>query len=142
MDNNKTLSNPETASNKAPSKLTFIYYDEDEFAAFLDSLPLTVASKVIARIREVSTIGIAEAMTLQLVKKVDRKKDIFELRINTEGIFARSLFFRLEKANEEENNVASPTYIITNSFKKKTNNTPSKELKKAIKRKSNYRNKR
>lgn len=69
MDNNKTLSNPETASNKAPSKLTFIYYDEDEFAAFLDSLPLTVASKVIARIREVSTIGIAEAMTLQLVKK-------------------------------------------------------------------------
>lgn len=141
MDNNKTLSNPETASNKAPSKLTFIYYDEDEFAAFLDSLPLTVASKVIARIREVSTIGIAEAMALQLVKKVDRKKDIFELRINTEGIFARSLFFRLEKANEE-NNVASPTYIITNSFKKKTNKTPSKELKKAIKRKSNYRNKR
>ena len=88
MDNTKDLSNPETASNKAPSKLTFIYYDEDEFAAFLDSLPLTVASKVIARIREVSAIGIAEAMALKLVRKVD----IFELRINTEGIFARSLF--------------------------------------------------
>lgn len=142
MDNTKDLSNPETVSNKAPSKLTFIYYDEDEFAAFLDSLPLTVASKVIARIREVSAIGIAEAMALKLVRKVDRKKDIFELRINTEGIFARSLFFRLEKANEEEDNVASPTYIITNSFKKKTNKTPSKELKKAIKRKSNYKNKR
>lgn len=142
MDNNKTLSNSEAASNKVPSKLTFIYYDEDEFAAFLDSLPLNVASKVIARIREVSTIGIVEAMALQLVKKVDRKKDIFELRINTEGIFARSLFFRLEKANEEEDNVTSPTYIITNSFKKKTNKTPSKELKKAIKRKSNYKNKR
>ena len=81
-------------------------------------------------------------MALKLVRKVDRKKDIFELRINTEGIFARSLFFRLEKANEEEDNVASPTYIITNSFKKKTNKTPSKELKKAIKRKSNYKNKR
>ncbi|CAD0119677.1 protein of unknown function [Streptococcus thermophilus] len=38
--------------------------------------------------------------------------------------------------------MASPTYIITNSFKKKTNKTPSKELKKAIKRKSNYKNKR
>lgn len=81
MDNTKDLSNPETASNKAPSKLTFIYYDEDEFAAFLDSLPLTVASKVIARIREVSAIGIAEAMALKLVRKVDRKKISLSLEL-------------------------------------------------------------
>ena len=67
-------------------------------------------------------------MALKLVRKVDRKKDIFELRINTEGIFARSLFFRLEKANEEEDNVASPTYIITNSFKKKTNKSKLEDI--------------
>lgn len=141
MDNNKTLSNPETANNSVTPRLTFGYYDEDEFNAFLDSLPTSVAAKVIAKIQEVSAIGIAEAMALKLVRKVDGRKGIFELRIRAEGIFPRSLFFRLEEAREDENNVTSPTYIITNSFKKKTNKTPLNELKKAIKRKSNYRNK-
>lgn len=142
MDNTKDLSNPETASKSATHGITFDYYDEDEFNTFLDSLPTSVAFKVIAKIQEVSSIGIAEAMALKLVRKVDGRKGIFELRINTKGIFARSLFFRLEEAHEDENNVTSPTYIITNSFKKKTNKTPSKELKKAIKRKASYKNKR
>lgn len=142
MDNTKNLSNPETASNSVTPKLTFDYYDEDEFRSFLNSLPTSVVAKVIAKIQYVSTVGIVEAMAKQVVKKVDRKKDIYELRIDTEGLFARSLFFRLEKASEDENDVIPPTYIITNSFKKKTNKTPTKELKKAINRKLNYRNKR
>ncbi len=142
MDNNKNLSNPETASNSVTPKLTFDYYDEDEFRSFLNSLPTSVVAKVIAKIQYVSTVGIVEAMAKQVVKKVDRKKDIYELRIDTKGLFARSLFFRLEKASEDENDVTPPTYIITNSFKKKTNKTPTKGLKKAINRKLNYRNKR
>lgn len=142
MDNTKNLSNPETASNSVTPKLTFDCYDEDEFRSFLNSLPTSVVAKVIAKIQYVSTVGIVEAMARQVVKKVDRKKDIYELRIDTEGLFARSLFFRLEKAGEDENDVIPPTYIITNSFKKKTNKTPTKELKKAINRKLNYRNKR
>ena len=142
MDNNKNLSNPETASNSVTPKLTFDYYDEDEFKSFLNSLPTSVVVKVIAKIQYVSTVGILEAMAKQVVKKIDRKKDIYELRIDTEGIFARSLFFHLEKVSADENDVTPPTYIITNSFKKKTNKTPTKELKKAINRKLNYRNKR
>ncbi|MCE2212566.1 hypothetical protein GPU31_08640 [Streptococcus thermophilus] len=70
-----------------------------------------------------------------------KEAEMIEHRV-TKGLFARSLFFRLEKASEDENDVTPPTYIITNSFKKKTNKTPTKELKKAINRKLNYRNKR
>lgn len=102
MDNNKTLSNPETASNSVTPGLTFDYYDKDEFKAFLDSLPASVAAKVIVKIQYVSTIGIVEAMTKKLVKKVDQKKAIYELRVDVNGVFARSLFFRIEKANEDE----------------------------------------
>ena len=74
MDNNKTLSNPETASNSVTPGLTFDYYDKDEFKAFLDSLPASVAAKVIVKIQYVSTIGIVEAMTKKLVKKSRPKK--------------------------------------------------------------------
>lgn len=145
MQNKKTFSNPETACNSVTPGLTFDYYDEDEFKAFLDSLPASVAAKVIVKIQYVSTIGIVEAMTKKIVKKVDQKKAIYELRVDVSGIFARSLFFRIEKANEDENedenDVNRPTYIITNSFKKKTNKIPPNELNKAIKRQSTYRNK-
>ena len=141
MQNKKTFSNPETACNSVTPGLTFDYYDEDEFKAFLDSLPASVAAKVIVKIQYVSTIGIVEAMTKKIVKKVYQKKAIYELRVDVSGIFARSLFFRIEKANEDENDVNRPTYIITNSFKKKTNKIPPNELNKAIKRQSTYRNK-
>ncbi|MFR7632114.1 MAG: type II toxin-antitoxin system RelE/ParE family toxin [Streptococcus salivarius] len=135
----KTSSTPEIG---VPPKLIFDYYDEDEFKTFLDSLPSSVAVKVISKMQDVATIGLAKAVTKQVVKKVDSKKGIYELRVDTNGIFTRSLFFRLQKAKKNEDDGNPPTYIITNAFKKKTNKTQSKELKKAIKRKANYRNKR
>lgn len=57
------------------------------------------------------------------VKKLNKKPDIFELRV-TSGMQIRLLFFQYD----------SQTFLITNIFHKKTQKTPKHELDQAIKR--------
>ena len=110
--------------------LIFDYDDEDEFVKFLQSLPKGGDEKVIAMIRKIQVIGLMKAMEYEFVKKLD--KNLYEIRVNTPGIFSRSLFFQLKDDKPQM------TCIITSSFKKKSNKTPRKEITKAIKRRERY----
>lgn len=125
MKEEKTSQN---ATEECP--LIFDYDDEDEFVKFLQSLPKGGDEKVIAMIRKIQVIGLMKAMEYEFVKKLD--KNLYEIRVNTSGIFSRSLFFQLKDDKPQM------TCIITSSFKKKSNKTPRKEIAKAIKRRERY----
>lgn len=109
--------------------MQFEVYDDKEFDEYLDSLSSVQASKVVKLIEQIKTVGLTESIKMQWVKKLEN--NLFEIRCEIDGIFPRTLFFKFKKDVNKDD-----YYIITNSFLKKTNRIPKKELDKAKKRRA------
>jgi toxin-antitoxin system, toxin component, relE family len=105
--------------------LDFQYYNEEEFVEFLDSCSDVVSAKIIVLIEKIEEYGLQTALELAWVKKIE--KDLYEIRVNSSGMFPRVLFAK-KKGNPTE-------YIIISYFNKKSNKIPINELQKARKRK-------
>ena len=115
------------------SSLVFEYENKDEFKQYLLELPQKLRYKVVSKIELIVQYGLVTSMQKELVKKIE--DNLYEIRVSGEGIFSRSFFFRLE------DNKPQQTCIILSSFKKKTNQTPIREIEKAKAKRANYLNK-
>ncbi|TLQ49508.1 type II toxin-antitoxin system RelE/ParE family toxin [Ruoffia tabacinasalis] len=103
---------------------------DSEFDNFLNSLRLKETTQVIAMINKIEEHGLQIAINMKWVKKIDN--NLYEIRVRTNELFIRSLYFQVEQSN----------YFITHGFKKKTNETPVKEIKRSKKIRDKYLSKR
>lgn len=106
------------------------YYDAEEFKEFMQSLPSKVKFKVAISMKKIEEIGLADSMLQKLVKKVE--DNLYEIRVDTSGLFIRVFFFK------KDNNNLSVLHVVTSAFKKKSNKLPKKEIEKAIQRRERY----
>ena len=91
----------------------------NEFEEFYNSLPTKDRNKLRATIDMIEKAGIQPAIQLEWVKKLN--SEIYEIRSKISSNIQRALYFHI-KNNQ---------YIITHGFTKKTQKTPTKEIKKA-----------
>jgi len=87
-----------------------------EFEEFIDLLPVKDAAKLLAVIRNTEIEGIATAIKMQWVKKLDY--DLYELRSKQGGNIQRAIYFHK----------SGTQYMITHGFTKKTQKTPNQEI--------------
>ncbi|KRM91872.1 type II toxin-antitoxin system RelE/ParE family toxin [Fructilactobacillus florum] len=99
-------------------KFKFDYYDYPKFEKFLDSLNDKDAAKLVVRISEIENKGMLESRKMQWVKKLDN--NLFEIRSKFASNIQRALYFHVE----------NDRFVITHGFTKKTQKTPSREIKK------------
>lgn len=90
-----------------------------EFVEFLQSIPLKDRQKLLATISMVQEQGLLVAQRMEWVKKLD--SDIFEIRSKISNNIQRALYFH----------VVDDRFVITHGFTKKTQKTPTAELKHA-----------
>ena len=90
-----------------------------EFEEFIDSLPVKDAAKLLAVINNTELEGIATAIKMQWVKKLEY--DLYELRSNQGSNIQRAIYFHK----------AGTQYLITHGFTKKTRKTPEREIEHA-----------
>lgn len=105
-------------------KLRLSYYDEKEFQEFLDQLPNKDAAKVIIIIQNIECMD----CSLQKGKKLDN--NLYEIQSKRVSNIQRASYFQL-KGNE---------YMITHGFTKKTQKTPTGEIRLAKTRRAEYLN--
>ena len=106
-------------------KLREIEFFRDIFLKFYIELPKKVQIKydyVFVIIRQ------AEFIPIKFFKKITNQKNLYEIRVESESNIYRT-FCCLDGMN---------VVVLFNSFKKKSQKTPSKELKRAIKLKNEY----
>ena len=108
------------------TKFKIVFYkiskDKNEISIFLNKLD----EKTIVRVKNDLTLLKEYGLTLintKWIKKIYRNPDLFELR--TKSFNEIRIIFYFVKPN---------TFVIVNAFIKKTNKTPRKEIKKALKR--------
>jgi len=99
--------------------IRFDFFDKAEFTAFLDSLPIKDAAKLLAVLDEVKARGLLSAERRQLVKKLET--NLYEIRSKFSNNIQRAIYFRVEGSH----------YVITHGFTKKQQKTPQKEIKRA-----------
>jgi len=90
-----------------------------EFEEYLDSLPKQDSAKLLAIIKNTEDLGIAIAIKMKWVKKLE--KNLFEIRSRQGSDIQRALYFH--KSGKK--------YIITHGFTKKTDKTPKQEIEHA-----------
>lgn len=90
-----------------------------EFIEFLQTLPLKDKQKLLATISLIQEHGLFIAQRMEWVKKLDN--DIFEIRSKVSSNIQRALYFH----------VIGDRYIITHGFTKKTQKTPTSEIRHA-----------
>lgn len=110
-------------------KIEFEYYDWAEFVDFLDRLPRKDAEKLTSLIVKIEQYELTVARRQEWVKKLD--KNLFEIRSKCASNIQRALYFHL----------IDQRYVITNTFTKKTQKTPNKEIQIAKNRRTNYKEK-
>lgn len=109
-------------------KLRFSYYDEKEFQEFLDQLPNKDAVKLITIIQNIEMYGLFIAERQKWTKKLDN--NLYEIRSKRASNIQRAIYFQLQ-GNE---------YMITHGFTKKTQKTPTGEIRLAKTRRAEYLN--
>lgn len=87
--------------------IRFDFFDKAEFTAFLDSLPIKDAAKLLAVLDEVKARGLLSAEKRQLVKKLET--NLYEIRSKFSNNIQRAIYFRVEGSH----------YVITHGFTKK-----------------------
>jgi phage-related protein len=97
-----------------------------EFEDFLAGLPAKDAAKLLAVIQNTEAYGLATALTMQWVKKLE--DNLWELRSARAGNAQRAVFFH----------AVGPDYVITHGFTKKTQRTPRAELEHARSLRARY----
>lgn len=90
-----------------------------EFVEFLQTLPTKDKQKLLATISMIQEQGLLVAQRMEWVKKLDN--DIFEIRSKVSSNIQRALYFH----------VVNDRFIITHGFTKKTQKTPTAEIKHA-----------
>lgn len=99
-----------------------VHVSDDGKCPFLEwerTLPVKDKLKLDETIAKIAEHGLATALKMQWVKKLD--SDIWEIRSRQGGNIQRACFFRKVGSH----------YIITHGFTKKTDKTPRAEIKKA-----------
>jgi len=92
-----------------------------EILNFIEGLPSNDQKKVLATIKRIEVHGIRESAKMKWIKKLDG--GICEIRSQLGSNIQRCLYFH------KVDNV----YVITHGFTKKTDKTPRKEIRHAIK---------
>lgn len=104
-------------------KLDFEFYERPnghvEFKEFLDKLNKKDRVKLLAIIYEISIHGISVGIQQNWIKFID--KNLYEVRSKVGKNQQRGLYFH----------VTDNKYIITHGFTKKTQKTPTREIKHA-----------
>ena len=90
-----------------------------EFEEFIDSLPEKDAAKLLAVINNTELEGIATAIKMKWVKKLDY--DLYELRSKQGNNIQRAIYFHK----------VGTQYLITHGFTKKTLKTTEREIEHA-----------
>ncbi|HHT7720032.1 TPA: type II toxin-antitoxin system RelE/ParE family toxin [Streptococcus suis] len=90
-----------------------------EFIEFLQTLPTKDKQKLLATISLIQEQGLLIAQRMEWVKKLD--SEIFEIRSKVSSNIQRALYFH----------VVDDRFIITHGFTKKTQKTPTAEIKHA-----------
>ena len=90
-----------------------------EFIEFLQTLPTKDKQKLLATISMIQEQGLLIAQRMEWVKKLD--SEIFEIRSKVSSNIQRALYFH----------VVDDRFIITHGFTKKTQKTPTAEIKHA-----------
>lgn len=111
------------------NKVEFVFLVLDgksEIKEFINGLPFNDQKKLLATINKVEKYGIRESAKMKWVKKLDF--GIYEIRSQLGTNIQRSLYFH------KVNNI----YIITHGFTKKTDKTPRREIRHAIKLMNEY----
>lgn len=98
-------------------EIHFSYHDAEKFELFLNSLSDKDAAKLLRIMEWVQTKGILSAIQMKWVKKLDR--NLYEMRSQQANNIQRVIYFHLENEN----------YVITHGFTKKSQKTPSREIK-------------
>lgn len=114
--------------------MNFELYDEQEFKEYLGTLPIKSRMRLLALIQAIEDAGMVESMKRGWVSKI--QKNLYEIRLETNGLFPRALFFKVIESQAPSNN--EPRYVITNAFSKKTNRTPVIEINKSLNRRARY----
>lgn len=100
-----------------------------EFIQFLEKLPKKDQQKLIAMIKTVQNHGLQTAIRMKWIKKLD--KDLYEIRSKQGTNIQRAIYFQIK----------DEYYYITHSFTKKTQQTPKKEINKAKRIRSQFKEK-
>lgn len=106
--------------------MTFEYYDENEFKAFIHKLPDKDRYKLLLIIINIEKYGLITAFKMKWVKKIGN--NLYEIRSRRTNNYQRCLYFHIFRDK----------YMITNYFTKKTNKTLVKEIHKAIGRRDRF----
>lgn len=110
-----------------PRPIIFKYENWNDFEKYLNKLPDKDAAKLLATINRIQMYGIEISRQIQWIKKF-KSHNLFEIRSSFNNNIQRVIYFH------EVNN----TYVITHGFTKKTQKTPSAELKKGERIKIRY----
>ncbi|KAF2509929.1 type II toxin-antitoxin system RelE/ParE family toxin [Flavobacterium foetidum] len=109
------------------SKFRFVFFFKDYFEIFFNKQEEKVKAKIIWTIR---VIEYAEKIPSTYLKYIDNTDGLYEIRIQLgSNIFRIFCFF-------DEGRLI----VLANGFQKKTQKTPRKEIKKALKIKKEYEN--
>ena len=114
--------------------MNFELYDEQEFKEYLETLPIKSRMRLLALIQAIEDAGMVESMKRSWDSKI--QKNLYEIRLETNGLYPRALFFKVIESQDTSNN--EPRYVITNAFSKKTNKTPVAEINKSLNRRTRY----
>lgn len=106
----------------------FDYYDWNEFADFLSSLPAKERVKFAGTIEKIENKGFYIASRQRWTRKIDGQINLLEIRSKFSSNIVRAPYFKSSNGN----------YVITHGFKKKTQKMPQVELDKALKRRKLY----
>lgn len=108
----------------------FIFYTRsnghNEFMEFLKKLPIKDQQKLVSLIENVEEQGLLVARQMKWIKKIE--ENLFELRSEYGNNIQRGLYFH----------VTNNQYVITHGFTKKTQKTPTKEIKHALEIRNEY----
>lgn len=94
----------------------------DEFYEWLQTLPIKDKAKLLQVITDTQENGLLVAEHMKWIRKIKSENNLYELRSKLSNNIQRALYFHVE----------ADKYVITHGFTKKTQKTPSKEIKHAI----------
>ena len=89
----------------------------NEFVEFVNTLPVKDRQKLLATLKKIEEHGLPVASRMEWVKPLN--KNIYEIRSKVGSNIQRALYFH----------VVGNEFIITHGFTKKTQKTPSAEIK-------------
>ncbi len=92
---------------------------------FIKTLPKSHQKKIASKIDRLERYGLQNSICIGIVKKIQgqKYKGLYELLVNYDKCFYRITFY-----------IKNGKYCLIHAFKKKSNKTPIKELKKSISR--------